>query len=56
MRPAKSVSINKQLSSQGHSVTTIDQSQRIKINDTQDAKVIVGELHCCLRKLLKMQT
>ena len=37
-------SISKQLSSQGHSVTVIDQSPEDikKINDTQDAKGIVG--------------
>ena len=37
-------SISKQLSSQGHSVTVIDQSSEDikKINDTQDAKGIVG--------------
>ena len=36
-------SISKQLSSQGHSVTVIDQSpEDKKINDTQDAKGIVG--------------
>ena len=38
-------SISKQLSSQGHSVTVIDQSSEDikKINDTQDVKGIVGE-------------
>ena len=38
------LSISKQLSSQGHSVTVIDQSSDDikKINDTQDAKGIVG--------------
>ena len=37
-------SISKQLASQGHSVTVIDQSSEDikKINDTQDAKGIVG--------------
>ena len=37
-------SISKQLSSQGHSVTVIDQSSEDikKINDTQDVKGIVG--------------
>ena len=36
-------SISKQLSTQGHSVTVIDQSSEdIKINDTQDVKGIVG--------------
>ena len=37
-------SISKQLSAQGHSVTVIDQSSEDikKINDTQDAKGIVG--------------
>ena len=37
-------SISKQLSSQGHSVTVIDQSSEDikRINDTQDAKGIVG--------------
>ena len=37
-------SISKQLSSQGHSITVIDQSTEdiIKINDTQDVKGIVG--------------
>ena len=39
-------SISKQLSSQGHSVTVIDQSSEDikKINDTQDVKGIVVEL------------
>ena len=38
-------SISKQLSSQGHSVTVIDQSSEDikKINDTQDVKGIVGK-------------
>ena len=37
-------SISKQLSTQGHSVTVIDQSSEDikKINDTQDVKGIVG--------------
>ena len=37
-------SISKQLSSQGHSITVIDQSTEDikKINDTQDVKGIVG--------------
>ena len=37
-------SISKQLSAQGHSVTVIDQSSEDikRINDTQDAKGIVG--------------
>ena len=40
-------SISKQLSAQGHSVTVIDQSSEDikKINDTQDVKGIVAELH-----------
>ncbi len=38
-------SISKQLSSQGHSVTVVDQSSEDikKINDTQDVKAIVGK-------------
>ena len=38
------LSISKQLSAQGHSVTVIDQSSSDikKINDTQDVKGIVG--------------
>jgi len=38
------LSISKQLSAQGHSVTVIDQSSEDikKINDTQDVKGIVG--------------
>ena len=38
------ISISKQLSTQGHSVTVIDQSPEDikKINDTQDVKGIVG--------------
>ena len=43
-------SISKQLSAQGHSVTVIDQSSEDikKINDTQDVKVLLEELHCPL--------
>ena len=48
-------SISKQLSSQGHSVTVIDQSSEDikKINDTQDVKGIVGKL--LYPQYLKMQ-
>ena len=45
MEPKKvGFSISKQLSSQGHSVTVIDQSSEDikRINDTQDVKGIVG--------------
>ena len=55
MEPESWLFNKQQLSAQGHSVTNIDQSSEDikKINDTQDVKGIVEELHYQL--CLKMQ-